>query len=59
MYMQAYREVETKMVSETIFSQFIYKMLPTCNHLFVFKKQFCAQLALSGMPSVFSAPCLK
>lgn len=36
------------MVSETIFSQFIYKVLPTCNHLYVFKKQFCAQLALSG-----------
>ena len=46
--MQAYREVEQKLVSETIFSQFMYKILPTCNHLFIFKKQFCAQLALSG-----------
>lgn len=36
------------MVSETIFSQFMYKMLPSCNHLFIFKKQLCLQLALSG-----------
>ena len=33
---------------ESIFSQFMYKTLPTCNHLFVFKKQFCMQMALSG-----------
>ena len=49
--MQAYREVEQKVVSETIFSQFMYKMLPSSNHLFVFKKQLCCQLALSGEPS--------
>ena len=47
---QAYREVEQKVVSETIFSQFMYKILPSCNHLFVFKKQLCTQMALSGVP---------
>ena len=26
----------------------MYKMLPTCNHLWTFKKSFCMQLALSG-----------
>lgn len=45
---QAYTEIEQKYVIESIFSQFMYKTLPTCNHLFVFKKQFCMQMALSG-----------
>lgn len=45
---QAYQEIENKFVIESIFSQFMYKTLPTCNHLFVFKKQFCMQMALSG-----------
>ena len=45
---QAYEEVKAKVVSETIFSQFMYKILPSCNHLFVFKKQLCSQMALSG-----------
>ena len=53
--------MESRLVSETIFSQFMYKILPTCNHLFIFKKQFCAQLALSGeflSPEVLK-PCLE
>ena len=35
-------------MSETVFSQYMYKTLPSCNHLWAFKKQFCCQMALSG-----------
>jgi hypothetical protein len=45
----AYNEVCEKVVSENVFSQYIYKTLPSCNHLWVFKKAFCTQMALSGM----------
>ena len=44
----AFQEICDKMVSENVFSQYIYKTLPTCNHLWVFKKYFCTQMALSG-----------
>ena len=47
--MQAYQEIEQRLVSETVFSQYMYKTLPSCNHLWAFKKQFCCQMALSGM----------
>ena len=46
--MQAYQEIEQRLVSETVFSQYMYKTLPSCNHLWAFKKQFCCQMALSG-----------
>ncbi len=46
--MQAYHEIETRLVTETVFSQYMYKTLPTSNHLWAFKKQFCTQMALSG-----------
>lgn len=36
-------------MSETVFSQYMYKTLPSCNHLWAFKKQFCCQMALSGV----------
>lgn len=36
------------MVSENIFSQFMYKTLANSCHVWTFKKQFCAQMALSG-----------
>lgn len=45
---QAYTEICDKLVSENVFSQYIYKTLPSCNHLWVFKKTFCMQMALSG-----------
>ena len=45
---QAYQEIEQRLVSETVFSQYMYKTLPSCNHLWAFKKQFCCQMALSG-----------
>ena len=47
--MQAYQEIEQRLVSETVFSQYMYKTLPSCNHLWAFKKQFCCQMALSGI----------
>ena len=37
-----------QVVSENVFSQYIYKTLPSCNHLWVFKKTFCSHMALSG-----------
>lgn len=48
MDVQAYHEIETRLVTETVFSQYMYKTLPTSNHLWAFKKQFCTQMALSG-----------
>jgi transformation/transcription domain-associated protein len=41
-------------VSENIFSQYMYKTLPTCNQLWLFKKYFCSQMALSGEPGTGS-----
>lgn len=32
-------------------SQYVYKTLPTCNHLCVFKRQLCCQMALTGLQS--------
>ena len=48
MALQAYHEIEARLVTETVFSQYMYKTLPTSNHLWAFKKQFCVQMALSG-----------
>jgi len=50
-FLQAYRDIETSIVTENVFSQYMYKTLPTCSHLWNFKKQFCSQLALSGLLS--------
>jgi transformation/transcription domain-associated protein len=47
-WVQAYHEIEQRLVLETVFSQYMYKTLPTSNHLWAFKKQFCVQMALSG-----------
>lgn len=44
----AFNEICEKVVSENIFSQYMYKTLPTCNQLWLFKKHFCSQMALSG-----------
>ncbi len=46
--MQAYKEIEAKYVTENVFSQFCYKTLPNPSHLWLFKKQLCMQMALSG-----------
>ena len=45
---QAYKEIEAKYVTENVFSQFCYKTLPNPSHLWLFKKQLCMQMALSG-----------
>ena len=37
------------MVSEQIFAQTMFKSLPSSNHTFTFRKQFCAQLALTSL----------
>ncbi|XRB06256.1 transformation/transcription domain-associated protein [Pycnococcus provasolii] len=36
-----------KIVSENLLSQYMYKTLPTCNHLWSFKRSFLAHYALS------------
>ncbi|GAX77356.1 hypothetical protein CEUSTIGMA_g4802.t1 [Chlamydomonas eustigma] len=45
----AYQEVCSQLVNESVFSQYMYKTLPTGNHMAVFKKQFCSQMALSSV----------
>ncbi|KAK9813189.1 hypothetical protein WJX72_010368 [[Myrmecia] bisecta] len=49
--LQAYREIESKVVGENVFSQYMYKTLPTCNAMWTFKKQFTVQMSLSGLLS--------
>lgn len=48
--MQAFEEIETKVVSENVFSQFMYKSLPSPQSLWVLKRYMCVQTALSGAP---------
>ncbi|KNA06133.1 hypothetical protein SOVF_183880 [Spinacia oleracea] len=45
--LHAYNEVTRTRVPDNILSQFIYKTLLNGNHMWAFKKQFAAQLALS------------
>ncbi|KAG1327763.1 Phosphatidylinositol 3-and 4-kinase family protein with FAT domain [Cocos nucifera] len=45
--LQAYNEITKSIVNDNIFSQYMYKTLPSGNHLWTFKKQFAIQLALS------------
>ena len=47
-FLQAFQEIERRMVTENLFSQFCYKTLPNQSHLWLFKQQFCMQMALSG-----------
>ena len=59
--LQAFQEIEKKFVTENIFSQYCYKTLPNATHLWLFKKQFCMQMALSGAlpsPPSSAAPTL-
>lgn len=49
--LQTYNEITQNFVTENVFSQYMYKTLPSCNHLWTFKKQFAVQLALSGFMS--------
>jgi transformation/transcription domain-associated protein len=43
-----YSEIASTIVSENLFSQFMYKTLPTTNHLWSFKRTLCSQLSLSA-----------
>lgn len=45
--LQAYTDITKNLVTDSIFSQYMYKTLPSGNHLWAFKKQFAIQLALS------------
>ncbi|XP_038988658.1 transformation/transcription domain-associated protein-like isoform X2 [Phoenix dactylifera] len=45
--LQAYNEITKTVVNDNIFSQYMYKTLPSGNHLWTFKKQFAIHLALS------------
>jgi transformation/transcription domain-associated protein len=46
----AYMEItDMPIVNDQIFNQYMYKSLPTPNHVFTFKKQFSAQAALSTL----------
>jgi hypothetical protein len=48
--LDAFTEIVDKpMISEQVFAQTMFKSLPTSNHTFTFRKQFCAQLALSSL----------
>ena len=55
---QAYREVESKVVSETIFSQFMYKILPTCNHLPILEPRHVAPNSITAVTQ-YSESCPK
>ena len=45
--LKAFSDVCQQHVTENIFSQFMYKTLPTGSHLWTFKRQMCQQMALS------------
>ncbi|XP_077231461.1 uncharacterized protein LOC143864410 isoform X2 [Tasmannia lanceolata] len=49
--LQAYNDITKNLVNDNIFSQYMYKTLPSGNHLWAFKKQFAVQLALSSFMS--------
>ncbi|XVF62182.1 hypothetical protein PTKIN_Ptkin08bG0196500 [Pterospermum kingtungense] len=49
--LQAYNDITKNLVPDGIFSQFMYKTLPSGNHTWAFKKQFATQLALSSLMS--------
>ncbi|GMI76972.1 hypothetical protein like AT2G17930 [Hibiscus trionum] len=49
--LQAYSDITKNLVTDGIFSQYMYKTLPSGNHIWAFKKQFAIQLALSSFMS--------
>ncbi|ERN04635.1 hypothetical protein AMTR_s00268p00016240 [Amborella trichopoda] len=49
--LHVYNEITKSYVNENVFSQYMYKTLPSGNHLWAFKKQFAVQLALSSFMS--------
>lgn len=49
--LQAYNDVTKNLVTDNIFTQYMYKTLLSGNHMWAFKKQFAIQLALSSFMS--------
>ncbi|CAN8229179.1 unnamed protein product [Cochlearia groenlandica] len=49
--LQAYGEITRSIVSDSIFSQYMYKISMSGSHLWAFKKQFAVQLAVSNFMS--------
>ncbi|GAV88596.1 PI3_PI4_kinase domain-containing protein/FAT domain-containing protein [Cephalotus follicularis] len=49
--LQAYNDITKNIVTDSIFSQYMYKTLLNGNHMWTFKKQFAIQLALSSFMS--------
>eukprot|EP00798_Chlamydomonas_sp_ICE-L_P011531 gene11531-34243_t len=47
--LSAFQEICDKIVIENVFSQYMYKTIPNCSQLWVFKKNLCIQMALSGL----------
>ena len=45
----AYKYIADNMVTDSVFNQYMYKTLPTCNQLWAFKRYFASQLALSSL----------
>jgi transformation/transcription domain-associated protein len=55
--LEAYNHIVSSMISGEVFCQSVYKSLPTPNHTFCFRKQFCGQLALMSLFSyLFNCP---
>jgi hypothetical protein len=54
---QAYQEIENKYVTENVFSQYMYKTLPSPQSLWVFKRTLCVQMALSGKSPLALRAC--
>jgi phosphatidylinositol kinase/protein kinase (PI-3 family) len=48
---RAFGEISTQIVADNIFAQYMYKVLPSCSHLWEFKKRFATQLGLSSVLS--------
>ncbi|PON46354.1 Phosphatidylinositol 3-kinase, Vps34 type [Parasponia andersonii] len=49
--LQAYSDITKNLVTDRIFSQYMYKMLLNANHIWAFIKQFSIQFALSSFMS--------
>ncbi|KAF5735955.1 Phosphatidylinositol 3- and 4-kinase family protein with FAT domain isoform 1 [Tripterygium wilfordii] len=49
--LQAYNDITKNLVTDNIFSQYMYKTLLSGNHMWAFKKQFAIQLALTSFMS--------
>ena len=48
---RAFSDICTHIVADNILTQYMYKALPTCSHLWEFKKRFATQLGLSSVIS--------